>query len=184
MPHVQRTRVTSTHQRGCPSSPPLRRPQVEPVWHRTKLGKPLSGDGLIHGMIDRQERSVGQAPGAPLRFLNQTVAPQVGQRPRQVVIDQARVLLARTLRWRRCQLARAESTVCQRTLMDCVTPCLASKRLQGVERRRPGLLAKNSPLGIVQRFGHAVYSVTRFHILRPTRPWPTDAPGPLRQRHD
>jgi hypothetical protein len=175
MRHVQRTRVVGAQKRGRPSPPPLRRPQIEPIRHRTKLSKPLDSDRLIHSGFHRQEHSVSQAPGTPLRVLNQTVALQVGQRPRQVVIDQARVFPTGTFRWRSGQLARAKPAVGQRSLKNRFTPSLTSKRPQGVEHRRPSLLTKRPPLRIVQRCGHVVYWVIRFRILSPALSWPTVA---------
>jgi hypothetical protein len=53
---------------------------------------------------------------APLWILDQTVALQVGQCPRQFVVDQALELLVGTRRRRRRQLARGESAIGKRPL--------------------------------------------------------------------
>lgn len=97
------------------------------------------------------------------------------ERPRQVVIDQARVLLAGSFRWRGGQLARGKATVGQRPLKNRLSPSIASKSPQRVKHRRPSLLTKRPPLRIVQRCGHVLYSVARFRILNLGPSWPTDA---------
>src|SRR6266566_9452778 len=90
--HVERAGITSAHQCRRLGPPPLWRLQVEPVWHIAKLGEPLSIDGRIRDVLVWRLRGGYQPPDAPLRIPDQAVTLQVGQRPRQVVLNKIWVL--------------------------------------------------------------------------------------------
>jgi hypothetical protein len=125
---VERAAVAGRKQCESPRSPPLRRPEVERVRHLTKLGETLGVNRRAGGGCRNAVRPY-QSPDAPTRILHESVAFQIRERPREVVIDQSRVLLLSTLGCPGFQLTTAEIPIVQRAVTDCVAASLAAKRL-------------------------------------------------------
>jgi hypothetical protein len=164
--HVERAAVAGSEQGGRPRPSPLRRPQVKRVRHRAKLSKTLGGDWPAGRGRQPSPMGTGQLPDAPARILHDSVALQIRERPREIVIDQSRILLVGALGRRSLELTAAEVPVAQGAIPDCVTARLAAKRLQCVKARSARLPPELAPLRSVQIWAHTVYSTLRLEALR------------------
>ena len=147
---IQGAAVPGAEQRGRAGPSPLRRSQKGLVGHRAQLREPLFVDRWRKRRWRRLTRGSRQPPDSPPGVLQQPIVLQVGQRPRQPVVDRS-LVLAHRCRWGgRLKLAPAEASIGKSLGANVLPGRLTAKGAEGIERRCPGLPAQLPPLGLIQ----------------------------------
>jgi hypothetical protein len=143
---IKRAAVTGALKRRCSRPTPLRRTEILGVGHGLQLAQSTAVHLGICGWRRGLERGTRQSPHPAARVLEKPIVLEIRQSPRQLMLNEGRIVGGRRGGSGGGRLTRREPTVSKRPFSDRVAVRLTSQRTQAVKRRGARLAPKFTAL--------------------------------------